>query len=57
MCRSIKTLFIRTSVRKKRFVRRRCNRKKGTGFNKPSKVNEAAFLGAVGGRRLSAASF
>ncbi len=49
MCRSIKTLFnfeppvtedeIRAASLQ--FVR------KVTGFNKPSKVNEAAFLGAV----------
>ena len=49
MCRSIKTLFnfeppvTEDEVRAAslQFVR------KVTGFNKPSKVNEAAFLGAV----------
>lgn len=49
MCRSIKTLFnfeppvSEDEVRAAslQFVR------KVTGFNKPSKVNEAAFLGAV----------
>jgi hypothetical protein len=49
MCRSIKTLFNfdppvteeETRAASLQFVR------KVTGFNKPSKVNEAAFLGAV----------
>jgi hypothetical protein len=49
MCRSIKTLFNfdppvteeETRAASLQFVR------KVTGFNKPSKVNEAAFLGAM----------